>query len=281
MKKILVYGNGFLGKRVAESLGARTATQRVVDESFPDMEAERPDIVINCIGKTGRPNVDWCEDNKPETYFSNVHVPYLLAEYCKKHGIKLVHISSGCIYQGDNWEHGWRESDPANFDGSYYSHSKIAAERLLSAYPGTLILRIRMPIDTVPSDRELLGKLLRYKYIMTDENSMTVVDDFLVALRAILDHDDIDISGTFNMTNPGIITHKEILDIYERYAPGETKDKIFVPSESDLIKTKAPRSNCVLNTDKIELTASLLGFKYRPIHEAIEDVIQKYVKNRF
>lgn len=280
MKKILVYGQGFLGTRVANALGARMATARIVDGTFPDMENDKPDIVINCVGKTGRPNVDWCEDHKPETYFSNVHVPYLLAEYCKKHGIKLVHISSGCIYQGDNGGLGWREDDPANFDGSYYSHSKISAERLLSAYPNTLILRIRMPIDDTPGDRELIGKILRYKTIMDDENSMTVIDDFLVALKAMLTHADIEFMGTFNMTNPGKITHREILESYERHIPGTIKEKIFVPSTSRLIQTKAPRSNCVLNTEKIELVSSILGFEFRPIHLAIEDVVKKYADKK-
>ena len=43
---------------------------------------EQPDIVINCAGKTGHPNVDWCEDHKMETLRSNVTGPLVLLEEC-------------------------------------------------------------------------------------------------------------------------------------------------------------------------------------------------------
>ena len=31
-----------------------------------EIVAANPDFVINAAGKTGRPNVDWCEDHKQE-----------------------------------------------------------------------------------------------------------------------------------------------------------------------------------------------------------------------
>ena len=64
--------------------------------------SEKPDFVINAAGKTGRPNVDWCEDHKLETLHANVTGPLVLAELCQKHDIYWMHLSSGCIYEGDN-----------------------------------------------------------------------------------------------------------------------------------------------------------------------------------
>ena len=37
-----------------------------------DLEDFKPTHVLNCAGVTGRPNVDWCEDNKEATIRSNV-----------------------------------------------------------------------------------------------------------------------------------------------------------------------------------------------------------------
>ena len=48
------------------------------------VEEVTPDVVINCAGKTGRPNVDWCEDHKEETVRANVTGPLILLDECRK-----------------------------------------------------------------------------------------------------------------------------------------------------------------------------------------------------
>ncbi len=48
------------------------ADQQGVGET---LDREKPDVVINCAGKSGVPNVDWCEDHKMETVRSNVQGP--------------------------------------------------------------------------------------------------------------------------------------------------------------------------------------------------------------
>ena len=65
------------------------------------LDAENPDVVINTAGRTGRPNVDWCEDHKLETMHSNVTGPLVLLEECGKRNIYWVHLGSGCVYKGD------------------------------------------------------------------------------------------------------------------------------------------------------------------------------------
>lgn len=270
---MLVLGGGFLGKRIAEEFDAEILTERIknandLSEAISRNVMEWPDVIVNCIGKTGRPNVDWCEKNKAETYVSNVHVPYLLAEFCKRHDIKLVHISSGCVYQGDNQKNGWGEEDEPNFTGSFYSFTKAAAEKILSEYANVLTLRIRMPIDSTPNDRELIGKLLKYDKVINTPNSVTVVQDLLDALRALLANDSV---GIFNVVNPEPVTHKQILDIYEEVS-GKKLNKTYIEAK-DLV-TDAPRSNCILNTNKLTQSASM-----RNTETAIRDAIMKYVQN--
>ena len=62
----------------------------------------RPEVVINCAGKTGRPNVDWCDAHPDETLRVNVTGAITLLEECRRLGIYLVHLSSGCIYEGED-----------------------------------------------------------------------------------------------------------------------------------------------------------------------------------
>jgi dTDP-4-dehydrorhamnose reductase len=280
--RILVLGGGFLGMKVAEALNAELVTERITDsyslyETMADKVMDFPEVIINCIGKTGRPNVDWCESNKSETYVSNVHVPYILAEFCKKHNIKLVHISSGCIYQGDNGGKGFSESDTPNFTGSFYSFTKAMAEQLVSTNPDSLILRMRMPIADTPSDRELIGKLLRYQTIVNTPNSVTIVDDlnFLNILSFLIKNNA---SGIYNVCNPEPVTHKQILDIYEEMS-GKKLNKKYIEAKD--LTTAAPRSNCVLNTDKVQNLHFGNNFcvGMRKTDTAIRSIINEYIKN--
>src|SRR5260370_7936897 len=62
------------------------------------IEKYKPDVVINCIGKTGRPNVDWCEFHKEETSLINTALPIVLAKIFNKHSIHFIHIESYFIY---------------------------------------------------------------------------------------------------------------------------------------------------------------------------------------
>lgn len=277
--KTVVFGKGFLGTRIAEALEIPLVEDRI--ENMADIYnaietlGEFPEVIINCIGKTGRPNVDWCETNKPETYIANTHVPYLFAEFCKKSNIKLVHISSGCIYQGDNNGRGWSETDEPNFTGSFYSFTKAAAERILSAYDNVLTLRIRMPIDSDPNSRELLGKLLKYTKIISAPNSITVIDDFISVLKVLLERNSL---GMYNVVNPQAITHEEILSMYEDEFK-EKLNKIYISPED--LETLAPRSNCVLNTDKLQAElASHTVEVLKPTNSSLRETITKYVRKQ-
>lgn len=278
MKNIIIFGGGFLGNYLGQFLKAKVITDRIhdihdIEEALAKVN-EKPEVIINCIGKTGRPNVDWCEKNREETFHANVIVPFLLAEYCRDNGIKFFHVSSGCIYQGDKDGSGWTEEDAPNFEGSYYSYTKALAEHMLSNYDFVTILRMRMPIGHAPNGRELIGKLLKYEKVLVEPNSVTVIDDFMHALEFLIRKNA---TGIFNVCNPEPITHKEILDIYEEVKQ-EKLNKIFI--NKDELVTDAPRSNCILNMDKIQnLRSNDEWGGLRPTKLAVRIAIENYVKN--
>ena len=58
----------------------------------------KPTHVFNCAGKTGRPNVDWCEDHKLETVTANVTGTLNLAHECEMRDIHLTVFATGCKY---------------------------------------------------------------------------------------------------------------------------------------------------------------------------------------
>jgi 3,5-epimerase/4-reductase len=225
----------------------------------------RPDVVINCAGRCGSPNIDWCEDHKLETIRSNLLGPLVLLQECAGAGVYLVHLSSGCIYSGENGGQGFSEDDPPNFAGSFYSRSKTWADQALREFPA-LLLRLRMPFDDSVSDRNLIMKLRRYRRVLTAPNSLTCLPDFLRAAQRLIEKRAI---GIFNVVNPGLISPFEVMKLYQAVVdPGHT----FEPLEADRMGevTRAERSNCALDTARLENEGIFLPL----VHNAVDDALR-------
>ena len=257
--KVLIFGgSGWLAQRLYRDLEQFEFEVYLADRSRditnPELVSDaivsvRPDVVINAAGKTGRPNIDWCEDNKVDTWRSNVLGPQYILEACLKHNVRLVHLSSGCIFDGVSPKPGgFTEEDKPN-PVSYYGVTKVEADKLLEGHP-VLILRLRMPIDNEPSPRNLITKLAGYSKIIDATNSVTVVDD-LVSVTAMLIRKGK--TGIYNIVNPGPVRHWDIMEWYKRIVDPNHKYEMIPPEE--LLKqglATAGRSNCVLSTAKLE-----------------------------
>lgn len=273
MPKILVFGPGFLGTKfhvaTADSILSKADIADPVQVRAA-LDEYRPDAVVNFAGKTGKPNVDWCETNKLPTMRSNAVGPMILAEACAERGTHLTHIASGCIFYGPSPDpKGWREDDFAN-PTAFYSRSKYAADLMLSELPNVAIVRLRMPIDSEPGPRNLITKLAAYPKIIDVENSVTVIADLFDAVGGVVEKQG---TGVFHAVNPGIMRHRDLIALYnELVDPTHTNEWI---SESDLVvlglAAKARSNNIMQNT---RLPA--LGINLRPIEVALRDCMEQY-----
>jgi dTDP-4-dehydrorhamnose reductase len=273
-ERILVLGNGWLGNRLASHLGAVMGNADITDRGSvaEAIEKERPSIVVNAAGKTGRPNVDSCEDDPVGTVVANVAGPIILARECLSRSIYMVHLGSGCVYDGRRPDNdGWHEEDEPNFKGSLYSRSKACAEGALRDVP-ILQLRLRMPFDGTPHPRNLITKLTRYKRVVSVPNSMTCVDDFLAVASRLMERRK---TGIWNVVNPGALTHPEILDLYrEIVEPGHRYE--IMPLEELQRTVRVGRSHCVLSTAKLEREGIIL----HPIGVALRDALSQYKERK-
>ena len=271
--KYLIIGNGFIGNKFLNFLeDCEMSSKRInsYEDALTEIKEKNPEFVINCAGKTGRPNVDWCEDNKEETFFGNVMLPLYLAKACKENNSKLVHIGTGCVYTGDNNGKGFSETDAPNFGGSFYAQTKMLSESMLNDFD-VLQLRIRMPIDSVPNERNFLTKLIKYARIVNITNSMTVVDDLLEAGEILMKKNA---TGIYNIVNPDALSHKEILDMYKEIVDPSFKYHIISLEELKPL-IKADRSNCVLNTEKLEKEYAIPKLRERLI-----EIMKKYKETK-
>jgi dTDP-4-dehydrorhamnose reductase len=273
MSKIVVFGGGFLGHRMAREIPGATLSRADVTDRAAVLAALREvdaDAAINAAGKTGRPNVDWCEVHREETYRANVIGALTLAGACAERSVHLLHLGSGCVFYGPSpAPGGWCEDDAAN-PSAFYSRTKYAADLVLSKLPGVAVARLRMPIDHAPGERNLITKLARYPEVIDVENSVTVVDDLVRAAAELVERRA---TGVFHVVNPGPMRHRDLLALYREIVdPGHRYTLI---REEELVArglaTNA-RSNCILASARL----AGIGITLRPIEVALRDAMERY-----
>jgi len=100
---------------------------------------------------------------------------------------------------------------------------------------------------------------------------MTVLHDLL---PVAIDMTEKELRGIYNFTNPGVISHNEILDLYKKYIDPNFTYKNFSLEEQAKI-LKAGRSNNELDASKI----TKLYPNIPHISESIHGVFQRMAKN--
>lgn len=128
--RVLVLGStGMLGVATAYQLrkcglDVVTRDKRALDALNPDfsqLDGLGVQYVINAIGLINR------RAHRPESEFLAVNslFPRRLADYCVAHGVRLIHVSTDCVFRGDAGP--YNESSPAKAD-DLYGRSKLWGE---------------------------------------------------------------------------------------------------------------------------------------------------------
>lgn len=271
-KRILILGKGFIGERLQKEFDCLIDGSMI--NCFSDAEKlvkkYSPKIIINCIGITGRHNVDDCQLEKNATLLANSFIPVILAEVCLRNNIKLVHISSGCIFNYDYKQNiPIKENSQDYFFRLFYSRSKIYSERSLEPLSrdyNILIPRIRIPLLNARHPKNVLDKLIKYKKVIDIANSITYIPDFIRAIKHLI---KIDARGVYNVVNKGGLRYPKLMRVYQKYVP-DFKFKVIALKNLGLT-----RANLILSTSKLEKT----GFKVRKINSILEECVKEYLKS--
>ena len=269
---VLILGKGYVGQKLQAAWGCALSDRRIA--SYADLVDEvkkyKAKVVVNCIGHTGARNVDDCENDIDKTLMANTIVPIWFGELAFREAVKVVHISSGCIFDYDYASQPPIAEDltPAYYK-LFYSRSKIYAEAVLeplSKRCNILIVRIRVPLDDKPSPRNLIDKLIKYKKVIDVPNSVTYLPDFVKALAHLI---SIDARGIFNVVAKGPLVYPRMMDVYKKYVPSFAYEVLLL---KDL---KLDRTNLVLSVTKLEKT----GFKVRTIEEVLDECLINYTRS--
>ena len=285
----LLGGSGYVGGAYASHLKRRGIPYHSVSRSELDytslsaltaaLRKDQPEFLINAAGYTGKPNVDACEFNKAECLAGNAVLPGVIAHACKAANVPWGHVSSGCIYTGSRPDgSGFTEEDAPNFtfrqnNCSFYSGTKALGEEVLAGHWKAYIWRVRIPFDQFDNPRNYLSKLMRYSRLLDATNSISELQEFVEAsLRCW----EMRIPfGIYNMTNPGSITTREVVDLIKKSGVCD-REFSFFSSEEEFMRTAAitPRSNCVMNSDKLRRA----GIVLTEVHEALERDLRNWTR---
>lgn len=283
----LIYGyKGWIGQqitRILENMGERVIEGQIRADHSNQLRDEiiavRPDRIICAIGRTygpGFPNIDYLEQpgKLSINLRDNLHAPLNLALIAQSLEIHLTYIGTGCIYEFNdqhpqsNYENnGYTENDQPNFIGSQYSIVKGITDQLISKIGNVLNARIRMPITNHIDPRSFIAKITRYEKVISIPNSMSVLPELLPLLMELSKKK---IVGTINLTNPGAITHGEILDIYTKIVNPNFKYEIMGIQELNNY-VLGQRSNNYLET---KLLQSYFP-NVKPIKQSIQNILTK------
>ena len=251
----LIYGgNGFIGSYVQRYLSTlvpvdriRCSSTRVLPSSYDLVKKEISEStqVICCIGRThapGHPNIDYLETNLRENLQDNLFAPLLIVQLCRDLHKHCTLLNTGCIYSSPPSSSPEspviNEQSCPNFFGSSYSIMKGFADQLCVHYDHVLNLRIRLPITGDNHPRSLVQKLLSFSSVSDLPNSITFIPSIFPILAHLIVQKK---TGTYHMTNPGSISNRDILVLYQRYV------NPAIPIHVDpSISTR--RSNVVLST---------------------------------
>src|ERR1017187_7183475 len=127
MNKVLVIGNGLLGREIINQSGwdfvSRKSTGFDINKITESINGEY-NIILNCIA-----NTDTYNKNRDAMWEVNVKFVNNLIKYCNKHDIKLIHISTDYVY-ADSTSNASEEDVPVHCN-NWYGYTKLLSDGLI------------------------------------------------------------------------------------------------------------------------------------------------------
>ena len=208
------------------------------------------DVIINCAAYTA---VDKAETEKELAYHINAYGPRILAEVAKENNLKLVHISTDYVFDGNSTSP-IKESYPTNPKG-VYGQSKLEGElAIASAACDAVIIRTAWLYSEFGNNfvktMLRLGKEKDTLSVVYDQvGTPTYATDLALAVMQIIDN-GFNGYHLYHYSNEGVLSWYDFA--YEIFALSGVKVHVN-PIESDQYPTPAKRpAYSVLSKEKIK-----------------------------
>lgn len=228
----------------------------ITDEAAVDqlVAEEGISIIVNCAAYTA---VDAAEDNEPQATILNAEAVGILARVAKRHGARMVHISTDYVFDG-NACIPYTEDMPTN-PQSAYGRTKLAGERVLVDTLGDDAVILRTAWLYSPYGKNFVKTMLALgkdkpalKVVFDQVGSPTCARDLASAVVTVISADQWH-GGVYHFSNEGVISWYDFTIAIHRLAGITTCD--VQPCHSDEFPAKAHRpAYSVLDKTKFKTT---------------------------
>ena len=219
-----------------------------------------PDLIINCIAVIKHRKA--CVEGNFEAEYINSIFPYFLKNECEVRNIKLIHLSTDCVYKGDKGN--YKEVDKSDAT-DFYGISKAKGE----IFNSTNVLTIRTSFIG-PS---LFHKTGLYEWLKLQEGK--TIDGFKNAIYSglttiefsriigIIVRDYQDLNGLFNLSSDPI-SKFDLLNLIN----DKMKLNITINKETNFICDRSLNSEKIKSLTKIivpswnKMIDELVNFNY-------------------
>lgn len=277
-RKILLVGaTGVIGRAYLRILGGKCWAPTRFEMDITSLESvtkyvenKKIEWIINCAANR---NAEYLEDAEKEALLVNVIGPCNLAMISSTFNIKLLHISTDYVFDGEsNVPYG---EDSIVNPLSVYGNTKSKGEKLVVENSRTcIILRTAWLFskdgnDFVSAIREAAVKKKLLSVVFDQVGSPTYTEDFVRYSLEILDKVEEGSKEVYHLTNEGLCSWFDLacFIVAESGIDCEIRP-IF--SESYPLKARRPRYS-VLSKSKIK---EKFNIKIRHYHEALIDCIK-------
>ena len=288
--KILITGSsGLLGLNLALELSAAHAvsgadrnplTGQQAFEAVPVellepgaipalLDRVEPDALIHCAAMA---NVDACESDPEMAARMNADLPGEIAAQAAKRGIRLVHISTDAVFDGET---GGYTEDALTNPLSVYAQTKLDGERrVLDAMPEAVVTRVNLFGWSAVGTRSLAevfyyglaeGKPLKG---FTDVYFCPILVNHIAGVfEEILDNR---LSGLYHLVSPKCLTKYDFgVEIASRFGFDPEAIEPIQVADSGLKAVRSPR--LMLDTTKL---STALGHPLPDVYAGLERFVQ-------
>ena len=211
-------------------------------------------IIINCAAYTA---VDAAEDDEATATLLNTNAVGILARVAKRHGARMVHISTDYVFDGNGCIP-YTEDMPTN-PQSAYGRTKLDGERQLLDALGDNAVILRTAWLYSPYGKNFVKTMLTLgkdkpalKVVFDQVGSPTCARDLARAIVTVITADDWH-PGIYHYSNEGVISWYDFTLAIHRLAGITTCD--VQPCHSDEFPAKAHRpAYSVLDKSKFKAT---------------------------
>jgi len=223
----------------------RAALDIASGEAVVDLLArERPELVVNAAAYTA---VDRAESEPAAARRGNVEGPAILARACRDLGVRLVHLSTDFVFDGESTTP-WTTDDPTE-PLSVYGTTKLDGERaVLDTMPEALVVRTAWVCSG--HGRNFMNTMLRLmrergevRVVRDQFGTPTFVDDLADAIWGLA---DAGASGVQHWTQSGTATWYDFAEAIRREGQirnllGTDARVVPIPTEEFPTPARRPR----------------------------------------